>query len=269
MKKLLLFSLLTIIFASCSYVEPNYEGVLMENYGKAGKADFSLQTGKVWTASWGTELYQVPMFEQKGDCPELKVFSKDGGEYTVDPSYTYAPTRGKGVDIIFAYKQLYGNPETFFDNIEGSVLNTRVLNAYRDEARNYSTDSLMNNVASYEASVQKRLATEFEKKCFTIEEITSNLILPESMRKAVEARNNQIQEANKIENAKKTRINQIEIDVLDAQTKVKIAALETEANLKHSQGLTSEILRERWIDKWDGKLPNTVAGNGTDLIIQK
>lgn len=88
------------------------------------------------------------------------------------------------------------------------------------------------------------------------------------MRKAVEARNNQIQEVNKIENAKKTRINQIEIDVLDAQTKVKIAKLETEANLEHSKGLTDEILRERWIEKWDGTLPNTVAGNGTDLIIQ-
>lgn len=140
----------------------------MENYGKAGKSDFSLQSGKVWTVSPGTELYQVPMFEQKGDCPGLKVYSKDGGEYTVDPSYTYSPTRGKGVDILFSYKQLYGEANTFFDNIEGYVLNTRVLNAYRDEARNFSTDSLMNNVATYEANVQKRLTVEFANKYFTL-----------------------------------------------------------------------------------------------------
>ena len=29
-----------IMFASCERVAPNYAGVLMENYGKDGKADF-------------------------------------------------------------------------------------------------------------------------------------------------------------------------------------------------------------------------------------
>ena len=43
----LLLGLLTII--SCTRVEPNYVGVLMENYGKSGKSDFSLQKGKVNT----------------------------------------------------------------------------------------------------------------------------------------------------------------------------------------------------------------------------
>jgi hypothetical protein len=111
--KFLIISILLLTLSSCKHVETNYEGVLMENYGKRGKADFSIQSGQVWTISPGTELYQVPMFEQKGDCPALKVYAKDGGEYTVDPSYSYSPIRGKGVDIIFAYKHCMANQKHF------------------------------------------------------------------------------------------------------------------------------------------------------------
>lgn len=258
---------LFLFLTACSYVEPNYEGVLMENYGKAGKADFSLQAGKVWTMAAGTQLYQVPMFEQKGDAPALKVYAKDGGEYTVDPSYTYAPIRGQGINIIFAYKHLYGSSQVFFDNIEGSILNTRVLNAYREESRNFTTDSLMNSVAAYENAVQIRLKKEFEAKYFELQEITSNLIPPASMSAAIESRNNQIQEAAKIENQKQTRTNQIAIDVMDAEARYKIAKLDAMANEERSKGLTGAVLRERWISKWDGTLPGTVAGGNSDLLL--
>ena len=38
----------------------------MENYGKEGKEDFKIVSGKVSTWEWGTELFQVPLFEQRG-----------------------------------------------------------------------------------------------------------------------------------------------------------------------------------------------------------
>jgi regulator of protease activity HflC (stomatin/prohibitin superfamily) len=264
--RLLLFALLTLTIYSCSYVEPNYEGVLMEDYGKNGKKDFSLQSGKVWTYSFGTQLYQVPMFEQKGDCASLKVIAKDGGEYTVDPSYTYSPIRGRGIDIVFAYKHLYGDAQTFYDNVEGAILNTRVLNAYREEARSFSTDSLMNNVAKYEQNVQTRLETEFKDKCFDLSEVTSNLTPPESMKQAIEQRNNQIQEANKITNAQKTRENQIKIDLMDAETRVKVAELDLKARNLRNQGLTQAALEEKRLEKWNGEYPQTMAGNSSLLL---
>ncbi len=278
MKNLYFFTLCLIIFSACEYVEPNYEGVLMENYSKSGKADFSIQQGKVWTASAGTSLYQVPMFEQKGDCPELIVFAKDGGKYTVDPSYSYSPIRGKGVDILFAYKHLYGSSETFYDNIEGSILNPRVLNAYREEARKFSTDSLMNNVAKYENNVQTRLASEFSGKYFELSEVTSNLTPPASMSKAIESRNNQIQEANKLDNQKKTRESQIKIDIMNAETAAKIkiltanadvqsARLETEARELRNRSLTPAALRELELKKWDGAYPTTIVQDSKSPII--
>ena len=46
MKKVLGLVMLVVVLASCSRVEPNYEGVLMENYGRNGKSDFKVVTGK-------------------------------------------------------------------------------------------------------------------------------------------------------------------------------------------------------------------------------
>ena len=56
-----------VLFASCERVAPNYAGVLMENYGKQGKEDFKIVAGKVSTWELGTELFQVPLFDQRGE----------------------------------------------------------------------------------------------------------------------------------------------------------------------------------------------------------
>lgn len=63
-KFMLVALMATVIFSSCERVAPNYAGVLMENYGKKGKDDFKIVSGKVSTWEWGTELFQVPLFEQ-------------------------------------------------------------------------------------------------------------------------------------------------------------------------------------------------------------
>jgi hypothetical protein len=57
---------LTGVFQSCERVAPNYYGVLMENFGKDGKSDYSRQQGRVPTWTAGTELFQVPAWEQRG-----------------------------------------------------------------------------------------------------------------------------------------------------------------------------------------------------------
>src|SRR5690606_23257182 len=125
--------LLIIILAnSCARVEPNYEGVLMTNYGRNGKADFRSVTGRQNTLLPGTTLYQVPMFEQKGDPTSVVITARDAGVFSVDPTYNYQPIRGRGIDIIFNYKHVgVTEPSVMMDNIENAVLNQLVINAYR------------------------------------------------------------------------------------------------------------------------------------------
>ncbi|WP_314894169.1 SPFH domain-containing protein [uncultured Capnocytophaga sp.] len=231
----------------CNRPEPNYEGVLMTEYGRNGINSFKIVTGAQGILGPGSELYQVPMWEQAGDPDVVEITAKDAGVFTVDPSYTYTPIRGKGAEIVFNYKNYrIQDPETFFDNVEANVLNKRVTDAYREEARNYTTDSLMNNLGKFELSVQSRLKEEFKTKFFDLTTLTSGLKPPASMLKAVEDRNKAIQEANRVKNELETSRMLLEKAKIDAET-----------NKVQSVGLTREILMQQYIEML-GKTSNKV-----------
>lgn len=230
--------ILVIAAIGCNRVQPNYEGVLMTSYGRNGRTDFAVVTGSQGVLGMGTELYQVPMFEQKADPPEVVITAKDAGVFSVDPSLTYQAVRGKGADIIFNYKHVGINDEnTIMDNIESSVLNAIVTNAYREEARNFPTDSLMNNLNAFETAVENRLKKEFETKFFTLTALTSGLKPPKSMAEAIERRNNAKQQAEQVKN---------ELEV--ARMNLEKARIDAEANRVRTSGLSKENLTEKWID---------------------
>ena len=245
-KMIILFSVIASL-VGCNRPEPNYEGVLMTEYGRNGINSFKIVTGAQGILGPGSELYQVPMWEQAGDPDIVEITAKDAGVFTVDPSYTYTPIRGKGAEIVFNYKNYrIQDPETFFDNVEANVLNKRVTDAYREEARNYTTDSLMNNLGKFELSVQSRLKDEFKTKFFDLTTLTSGLKPPASMLKAVEDRNKAIQEANRVKNELETSRMLLEKAKIDAET-----------NKVQSVGLTREILMQQYIEML-GKTSNKV-----------
>jgi regulator of protease activity HflC (stomatin/prohibitin superfamily) len=252
MKKLFFIIVAAATMAACNPVMPNFEGVLMQNYGRNGMQDFSIVTGTQGMLGPGTELYQVPMYEQTADPTQVTITAKDAGVFTVDPSFTYEAVRGKGIDIVFNYK--HTGFDDNMDNLENMILNPIVINAFREEARNFTTDSLMNNLNMFESRVQDRLKQEFEGKFFKLNSLTSGLTPPTSMAQAIEARNNQKQMAEQVHN---------ELEV--ARMQKEKALIEQETNKIKSQGLTKEILAERYIDalRWsnnriiitDGKTP--------------
>ena len=247
MKKMFFLFCVIASLVGCNRPEPNYEGVLMTEYGRNGINSCKIVTGAQGMLGPGSELYQVPMWEQAGDPDVVEITAKDAGVFTVDPSYTYTPIRGKGAEIVFNYKNYrIQDPETFFDNVEANVLNKRVTDAYREEARNYTTDSLMNNLGKFELSVQSRLKEEFKTKFFDLTTLTSGLKPPASMLKAVEDRNKAIQEANRVKNELETSRMLLEKAKIDAET-----------NKVQSVGLTREILMQQYIEML-GKTSNKV-----------
>ena len=243
-------------------VEPNYEGVMMSNYGRNGREDFKVVTGRQWTLLPGTRLYQVPMFETSGDPDKVTISAKDAGVFTVDPSYQYQPIRGKGVDIVFSYKHLgVENPEVMLENVEKAILNKLVVNAYREEAREYTTDGLMNNLNEFENKVETRLKKDFEAKYFGLTNLTSGLKPPKSMEDAIERRNTMILENEKVEN-----------EVKVAKMNLEKARIEAETNKVKSKGLDEKLLQEKWIDairETDNKVIITDGKAPTPIIIKE
>jgi len=255
MKKLIILALAIVSLASCNRPEPNYEGVLMTDYGRNGIESFKTVTGAQGILGPGSELYQVPMYEQKADCDAVKVTAGDAGKFSVDPSYTYSATRGQAPKIVLNYKHL-GTGGEFLDNIENNTLNKLVTDCFREQARNYTTDSLMNNLGAFEKSVEDTLTVKFSKKGFTLNTLTSGLTPPESMSKAIEARNNAIQQANQVKN-------QLETSKM-LQEKARIDA---ETNRIQSNGLTKEVLQEKWIDAIKNSKNRIIITDGKTPVI--
>lgn len=246
--------------SSCNRVEPNYEGVLMQNYGRNGKADFKAVTGSQGILGPGSELYQTPMFEQRADPAKLDILTKNTGSFTVDPTYTYKAIRGKGVDIVFNFKHVgVTDKTTMMDNVEGSILNALVLNAYKEEARNFTTDSIMANMGIFESVVQARLKKEFDLKGFELLELTSGLLPPPSMRSAIEKMNNAKINAETLRN-----------ELEGERMKLEKAKIEQQANIVRAQGLDPRVLQEQFIEAIRNSNNKVIITDGrTPVILQQ
>ena len=53
----------------------------------------------------------------------------------------------------------------------------------------------------------------------------------------------------------------------DAEAKIMQAEAEAKANELLEKSLTDKILQEMYIDKWNGQLPSTMLGEGTNTLI--
>jgi regulator of protease activity HflC (stomatin/prohibitin superfamily) len=54
---------------------------------------------------------------------------------------------------------------------------------------------------------------------------------------------------------------------VDAQKTVAQAQAQADSQRLQQQTLTPELLEKMWIEKWDGKLPTTAAGNQSQFYI--
>lgn len=92
----------------------------------------------------------------------------------------------------------------------------------------------------------------------------SNLDFEESYNQAIADKQNAqlAYEKQQIEN--QTAIEKAEAE---AQAKIIAAEGEAEANSKKQQTLTDEIIKNQWIEKWDGKLPGSLLGSDVSDVM--
>lgn len=247
MKKLFLVAIASLAFlTSCERVAPNYQGVLMENYGKDGKSDFSLVKGKVNTMSPGTELFQVPLFEQRAKFESnLNLKAADNTAFNSKPSYSYSVIENRAVDVVFQNKQL-GSGDEFMKALEDNILETKIYDIMKEESRRYTTDSLMANGGSlkFEERVQELVKKEFELKGLTLVTFSAQLDFSDKVTAKIDSRN----EVN-------TNISVLDQQIQEQKKRNELEKLKTEQNIIRSQGITPQLLQEQFIEKWDGKTP--------------
>lgn len=250
--KMILLALAAVVCVSCQRVAPNYAGVLMENFGKSGKEDFSIVTGRVNVMAPGTELFQVPLFDQRGEFAEpVTLKAADNTQFSARPAYSYKVIKSRAIDIVFDNKHI-DNADTesgkdgFMQSLEDNILEPRIYDLIKEESRKHKTDSLMADGGSlvFEKRLEEIVDQEFEKRGLQLLSFSAQLEFSEKVREKIDSRN----EVN-------TNITVLEQQIEEQRKRNELEQLKTEQALIKSRGLTREILYQQFIDKWDGKTP--------------
>lgn len=245
--KFLMIALLSVVaFSSCERVAPNFVGVLMEDWGKNGKSDFTIVQGRVSTVAPGTELFQVPLFDQRGQWDEpMHLKAADNTEFTAKPTYSYKVIRERAIDIVFDNKHI-GSGEGFMRSLEDNILEPRIRDLIKEESRKYKTDSLMADGGSlmFEKRVEKIVEEEFEKRGLQLISFSSQLEFSQKVKDKIDSRN----EVN-------TNLSVLDQQIAEQKKRNELEELKTQQAIIKSRGLTKEILQQQFIEKWDGKTP--------------
>jgi len=253
MKKLFIIIVAACAMYSCTRIEAGYEGILIKQYGAdKGVSDVTLVTGRVTYNPWTEDVEQIPIFVQTVDYDPFTVNAKDGSVFTVDPTISIRVVKGSAPAIYQKYRR------TIEEIIKVTIYNY-VKDAFRINFNKYTTDDIISKREEFENAVQTYLISELEKEGFNLEQLTSGLKYPEIIVKAIDAKNEAVQTAMRIEN---------EVKAAEAQAKIKIANAEgdanallirakseAEANRLRQTSLTTLLIQQQMIEKWNGQLP--------------
>ena len=229
-------------FIRVERVDAGHTGIRVNLVGdNRGVDDITEVTGWVLYIPLFTAIYEFPTYTQVKDYEPFKVNAKDGSEFTVDPTFSYYVENSSVPQIFRQYRKSL--PE-----LENGFIKNVIYDSFRMVANQYASDFLMSNRQQFEEEVQTKLSATLKEEGFIYQQLTSNLMPPQSLKDAIDAKNKTTQEAIQAEN----KLRQAEAD---AKARIiKAQAEKTENDLK-SAALTPLIIQQMFIEKWDGKLP--------------
>lgn len=252
-------------------IDAGHVGIKVNLIGTGKGVDNATEvTGWVFYNRFTTKIVEFPTFVQHKEYRKTEdsdesfvINSKDGSEFHVSPLLNYSVQREK-VPYIFTKYRVELNA------IEAGFLKTAVYDAFRVVANSYTADELISNREQFEIKVRKNLESHLLPEGFILAQFTSNLVYPETFKKAIEAKNNAVQSALRAENEVKTAEAQAKIKIAQAEGNAKAmltsAKAEAESNKLKQTTLTPLLLQQMWINKWRGEVPSTVLGQGSNTF---
>lgn len=258
---------MSVLFSSCERIDAGHVGIKVNMYGDTkGVDDVTEVTGWVFYNPFAAKIVEFPIYMQHKEYTGEESFvvnSKDGSEFHVSPLINYAVQRDKVPHIYSKYR-------ISLEQIQSGFLKTAVYDAFRLTANSYTAEELISNREKFEVKVRAQLDSSLIHEGFIISQMTSNLVYPETFKNAIEAKNNAVQAALMAENKVKQAEAEAKIKIATAQGNAEAmltsAKAESEANRLKQQTLTPLLLQQMWVEKWDGSLPQTQLGQGTNVM---
>lgn len=196
-----------------------------------------------------TTLYPIRLQTVVYNQP-FSVATSDGKNISIDIAFSYNIEPDKVVSLFNKFGPVS------VGSIEESYLRTRLWDAARKTISQYSVIDIYGEKSSEASNViQERFSEDIGKLGFVVESVT--LGVPEPDEATQSAINERVKAAQQLERTNLER----EIAKAEAER----LAIEAEAianyNATIEASLSNEVLKQQWIEKWDGKMPLATGSN--------
>lgn len=270
MKKIFIFVVMAIAAISftscaCTVVDNSEVGIKFNKFSvtEQGKLEAAPCTGYVFYNFITTDVFKYPVFVQRVDYPAFSVTTKDAAVFSMDPLLAYQLDRNKATDIFTKYRKS-------LKDIENGYMKTCIWDAYRITANKYTADELMASRAQFEDEVRTMLNSSLGSEGFEIQEFTSQIDPPQSLRETINAKLAAIQSALKAENQVKEAEANAKIAIAKAEGEAKALRIQADGeayyNRTVSASLSTLIVQQNAIEKWNGVLPTYNGGGAVPFI---
>lgn len=196
------------------------------------------------------KVTKYPVRMQTVNYKDIQVATSDGKSVTVDFAYNYSIQPDKVVAVF----NKFGPVEV--EQIEESYLRTRLWAAGRKAIAKYSVIDTYGEKSSEAATkVQDLFADDVGRLGFTVDNLTLGVPKPDkSTQAAIDKR---------VEAAQELERKQIELKIAKAEAEKK--KIEAEGIAKYNdiikKSISKEVIQNKWIEKWDGKMPKATGSN--------
>jgi regulator of protease activity HflC (stomatin/prohibitin superfamily) len=244
-------------------VDAGHVGIKVNLTGDSrGVSKYQYKTGWVVYNSWTENLYEFPTFQQHIEFDQQQVITKGGFPADIKPSFNYSLKPN-------AVGDMFVNLRLPIKDIEQGWLKNAIVGAVNDVANTWEVDSIFGHRQGFEAAIVAECNLRLSK-WFSVSQMRSNIIPPEALQEAIVAKTRSVQQAE-------ASIQQALAAEADGKRKVAIARADSAETIINAsakarameltqQKLTPLFVEYKKIEKWDGQLPSTVAGNAGSLI---
>ena len=249
-------------FSSCTVVDSGEVGIQFHKWSSDSQDYGGVEgtcKGWVFYNPFTTSVFTYPTFTQRKQYETINVNAKDASLFEMDPTIAYHINPDKACDIFVKYR-------VDVKALEEGYIRTCIYEAYRTCANQYTSDSLMSNRANFERDVRARLEKSLMAEGFVVEEFTSKITPPASLTSMIDSKNAAIQSALKAENQVKEAEANAKIAIAKAKGNAEATKIKADAEAYYNRTIAASlsplIVQEDMIERWDGKLPQIVSGNG-------
>jgi regulator of protease activity HflC (stomatin/prohibitin superfamily) len=260
----------TLIFSSFSKVSPGEVGVIVNLFGsKKGVEEKELLVGYHFIKPWES-LYKFPIFEQNHQWINEESFSFQTSEGLtikagIGINFNLVPTK---------IHELFCKYRKGMDEITHLFIRNNIRDAINRASSRMKVEDLIGpKKEDFFDFIRKEVAIDLEPLGFNISRIflIGSFDVPETVMKAlnlkIEATQRAQQRENELREAEAEAKKQIAIAEGQAKSQLIKAQAESASNQLISKSVTAELVQWQSVQKWDGKLPSTLASHGVPFIL--